>query len=233
MSSNTKIILCTYDKGGVGKTTLAVHITGILQKQTQGQILLVDCDPRPDAWIFFKGRRPQAGETRRTINSHLDVLWNPPRLNPPKFEPIKKSDLEVYDYIVIDTDSPPEDTVAMIRNNLPNIILIPINTSQKRSLKDLPVFLDTSADIEKRANLEPGLNYYPKFIVVPLGIPEADAVSKLNETKEKPKFCQVAPAMENLQDQISDALEKNSYIWDYPDCSKTVDYFIQLLKLVI
>lgn len=28
----------------MGKTTLAVHITGILLKQKQGRILLVDCD---------------------------------------------------------------------------------------------------------------------------------------------------------------------------------------------
>jgi chromosome partitioning protein len=234
MRRNTTIILCTNDKGGIGKTTLAVHVTGVLHKQRLGQILLVDCDPRPDAWKFFKGRRPSSGEYRRSVDSRLDILWNPPRLHPPKFEPIKQSDLQVYDYIVIDTDSPPEDTVAMIRNNLPDIILVPINKPQEWSMDDdLPVFLDTAADIEKRANLEPDSDYYPQFIVVPLGIVAEDVITVVDKCLEKPQNCQVASAMRNLQDQIGKSLKLKKFIWDYPDCEDTFDYFIDILNLAI
>mgnify|MGYP006271659499 CR=1 FL=1 len=56
-NTETKIILYTYNKGGVGKTTLALHITGVLRKQTSGKIIMVDCDPRPNSWSFYKRRK--------------------------------------------------------------------------------------------------------------------------------------------------------------------------------
>lgn len=74
MIRNTKIILCTYDKGGVGKTTLATHITGVLFKRDRGRILLVDCDSRPDSWRFYKGTRPQGQKRRSTVNRRIDLL---------------------------------------------------------------------------------------------------------------------------------------------------------------
>lgn len=221
------IILCHYDKGGVGKTTLAVHIAGVLRKEQLGQILLVDCDPRPDAWSFYKGRRPKYQEFLSSIDGWLDILWNPPDFNR-QFKQIKKADLATYDYIVIDTDSPPEDMVTMMSNNYPDTIVIPINKSQKRSLNDLPSFLDTAADVEIRANREPGINYYPIFLVVPLGIEQDRVISKLEAANPKPKNCQVAPAMENFQDEIDSALEQNKYIWDCPGFASTYEYFYNL-----
>jgi chromosome partitioning protein len=233
MRRNTKIILCTYDKGGVGKTTLAVHIAGVLRMQQQGQTLLVDCDSRPDSWSFYQQRRPQSRERRRTIDRYLDILWNPPQVSIPKFAPIKRGDLEAYDYIAIDTDSPPEDTVSMISNNLPNVILVPINLSQKYSLRDLPMFLDTAADIEKRANREPGANYFPKFIIVPLGISERDIYTTLEKSTIRPQNCIVAPAMANLQEEINNALAENKYIWNHSGCGETYQYFQDLLNLCL
>lgn len=227
----TQIILSTYNKGGVGKTTLAVHITGAIKQEQLGRVLLVDCDPRPDSWSFYKKRRPQGEERIASVDKWLDILWNPPQPHPPRFRPIKKGTLQAYDYIIIDTDSPPEDTVAMISNNFPNLILIPINKSQKRSLNDLPSFLDVAASLEIRANREPNISYNPKFVIVPLGIDETDAVSKLKQAPEKPRNCQVASAMENFQDEINDALEHNQYIWDYPGCEGLYQYFIDLLEL--
>lgn len=139
--------------------------------------------------------------------------------------------MSFYDYIVIDTDSPLEDAVAMISNNFPDLILMPINKSQKRSLQDLPNFLDTVASVETRANREPGVSYYPKFIIVPLGMNEKNVRSKLNEAKTKPKNCQVALAMDDLQDEIDEALEQNKFIWDFEKKEKYDEYFKQLLNL--
>ena len=45
------IVLCTHNDGGVGKTTLALHVAGSLQTKLS-RILLIDCDdqvrPLPD-----------------------------------------------------------------------------------------------------------------------------------------------------------------------------------------
>ena len=39
------IVLCTHNDGGVGKTTLALHVAGSLQTKLS-RILLIDCDDR-------------------------------------------------------------------------------------------------------------------------------------------------------------------------------------------
>jgi chromosome partitioning protein len=231
MTRNAKIILSTYNKGGVGKTTLAVHLIGVLNQEERGKILLVDCDSRPDAWSFFKKRRPQIGETIRRINTRLDISWNPPKDKGARFATLTSEDFDTYDFIVIDTDAPPEDTVAMIRNNLPNVIYSPINLSNMQSLRDLPDFLDTVSDLEKDANLEPGINYNPEFIIVPLGISEDRVISKFNEAYEKPTNCQVASAMDNYQSEVSEAFLEYKYLWEMPNCENTYEYFSSLLNL--
>ena len=48
-----KVILCTHNSGGVGKTTLAVHLAGVLSKK--GDVLLIDCDDQADSWKFYVG----------------------------------------------------------------------------------------------------------------------------------------------------------------------------------
>lgn len=232
MKRNAKIILSTYDKGGVGKTTLVVNFIGVLLTEDKGKILLVDCDSRPDAWSFFKKRRPKGKEKRRRINNRLDILWNPPNETSYKFDPIKVEDFENYDFIVIDTDAPPEDTVCMIRNNLPDAIYSPINLSNMQSLSDLPDFLDTVSDIEKDVNLEPDVNYYPHFVIVPLGINQNLVISSLNEADEKPNNCQVATAMDNYQLEVSYSFLEKKYLWEMPDCQDTYHYFSNLINLV-
>ncbi|MCX5982311.1 MAG: AAA family ATPase [Nostocales cyanobacterium LacPavin_0920_SED1_MAG_38_18] len=52
------IILCTHNDGGVGKTTLAVHVAGVLINR-QDSTLLVDCDDQADFWQFYIDRNPE------------------------------------------------------------------------------------------------------------------------------------------------------------------------------
>lgn len=133
--------------------------------------------------------------------------------------------------MVIDVDSPPEDTIAMISNNHPDIIFVPLNKSQEPSLEELPIFLDTAADVERRANREPDLDYSPEFIVVPLGLSENDTQVEVDQAEDKPKNCKVASAMENLQNEANEARKLRKYIWEYPGCENTYEYFSYLLDL--
>ncbi len=55
------IILSTFPKGGIGKTILAVRVTGLLLSVTKERILLIDADPRSDSWRFYLGRKPNLG----------------------------------------------------------------------------------------------------------------------------------------------------------------------------
>ena len=43
------IVLCTHNDGGVGKTTLALHVAGSLQTKLS-RILLIDCDDGCDLY---------------------------------------------------------------------------------------------------------------------------------------------------------------------------------------
>jgi Mrp family chromosome partitioning ATPase len=51
------IILSAFNKGGVGKTTLAVHVAGLLAEQ--GRVLLVDCVDQYDAFYFYCHQEPK------------------------------------------------------------------------------------------------------------------------------------------------------------------------------
>ena len=226
MIGKTKIILCSYNKGGVGKTTLAVHITGILLEQKQGRILLVDCDARPDSWRFYMKRRPSDSEDFIKVNSRLSVFWNQPRNKEAKFQRIQKAQLLAYDYMVIDSDNPPEDTVIMINNHLPDLILIPLNKSQRHSLEDIPDFLELIETVNAITNLNPSIAYYPQVKIVPLGV--SQEIIKRSLSKEN---CEIAPAMRDVQDEMVEALGEKNYIWDYSSCEDLREYFISLLEI--
>lgn len=142
INRKTRVIMCNYTKGGAGKTTMAVHLSGILLEETSGQILLIDCDPRPDAWKFYTGSKPNYNQTRTTPVDGLDLWWNPPQSKGSRFKPIIKQEYETYDYIVIDTDSPPEDSLTLLSDTLPNIFLVPIAESQSHAIEDIASFLE-------------------------------------------------------------------------------------------
>ena len=111
-----RIILCTHNSGGVGKTTLAVHITGILTSQWRGKTLLVDCDDQADSWQFYTKRTPHKDGEYVEINRKLAIFENKNRIKITKL-----IDLEEYQNIVLDIDSPLDNTVKIIVDNNPDV----------------------------------------------------------------------------------------------------------------
>ncbi|MBR8836844.1 MAG: AAA family ATPase [Stigonema ocellatum SAG 48.90 = DSM 106950] len=72
------IILCTHNSGGVGKTTLAIHATGVLSSQSGRTTLLIDCDDQADSWQFYANRMPDQYELLKFGDS-LSILDNQKR----------------------------------------------------------------------------------------------------------------------------------------------------------
>lgn len=216
------IILCTHNDGGVGKTTLAVHIAGVLLNRGDS-VLLVDCDDQADLWQFFtKGQIPtKLQDSYKVENSK--VIWNKDKKS------IKKEANPIYfDHVVLDIDSPLQNTVQVILGNEPDLILVPINASQKnKALRNLPRTLKVFCQLESKT----GSN--PQVIIVPLGITAKsveDVVSKIL-SNDKPKSCRIAPEMENLQNEIQDATYQNyEYIWEKESYAELFDYFLALLE---
>lgn len=230
MDRKTRVILCNYTKGGAGKTTLAVHIAGILLEQTLGKILLMDCDPRPDSWKFFSGSRPNTNQTRLTPLKGIDLWWNPPQIKGSRFKPIVKQDYETYDYVVIDADSPPEEALTLLSDALPDIFLVPIAESQSHAIEDIFLFLK---DLEREVKFErdSGIDYNPIVKVAPLGLTIEEVELELDISGFSDIRIEICKPMNFLAIEIRKSLKEKKFIWRYPDLeSYTKDYFINLIK---
>ena len=219
-----KVILCTHNSGGVGKTTLAVHIAGILAEE--GRVLLIDCDEQADAWKFYTGGEEPSPRQDSYTNEEkqIKVIYNPDRL------PLKKlASPEQYDYTVLDMDTPLPNIVNVIIGSDPNLVLIPVNISQKsKSLRNLTATLGVIAKLEGRSNLPLEVR------IVPLGVSEEEISRFLSTIEEQPTSCEVTEAMENLQDEMQEAIyEIQDYIWNIDSESDGDEYFRSILDSVI
>jgi len=199
-----KRILCTHNDGGVGKTTLAAHAAGILIDQGKS-VLMVDCDDQADLWQFFtRGVIPNQNMDSRPIQNHT-ILWNPNRTRIPKVE------LGEHNHAILDIDTPLSNTVEIILGEHPDLVLVPINTSQEiKALRNLPRTLQVFSNLAKNT----GVN--PRVIVVPLGVSEY-SVKKVVERIEptnRPNDFRLAPAFPNLQEEMQKAVYSDyRYIW--------------------
>ncbi|WP_254434559.1 ParA family protein [Aphanizomenon sp. UHCC 0183] len=132
-----------------------------------------------------------------------------------------------YDHIVLDINSPLKNTVQTIVGNDPDLILVPVNKSQKiKALRNLPRTLKVIAQLETKAG------YTPQVIIVPLGISQSsiyDIVDRL-EDDLKPRKYKVADEMYDCQEEMQSAIYKDrKYIWNYEGLEHLYDYFVDLL----
>jgi chromosome partitioning protein len=118
------IVLSTFNKGGVGKTTIAVHTAALLAEK--GRTLIIDCVDQADAFKFFCHCIPEKrGDKKDAIDySTLSAIHNPEKISLKKL--VQQDE---FDHIVLDINSPMEDTVRSIVHNDPDIVLLPINNS--------------------------------------------------------------------------------------------------------
>lgn len=214
------IILCTHNSGGVGKTTLATHITGIFASKI-GKTLLIDCDDQADSWQFYAKNIPSKDKDIYEVSNDLTIYENKAK------EKITQNRLKEYDNIILDIDSPLANTVQLIVNNPPNVIFIPINVSQQhKALHSLDKPLSVVNELAKKAN-----GSKIKVVIVPLGIERDIALERLQTITDKPQNCHVAPAMKEVQAEMSLAVyEERKYLWEYgDDFSYIKDYFTSLV----
>lgn len=119
-----KVVIAQH-KGGVGKTTLAVHVAAILAKGRFNKTLLVDCDSQGDSFRFFTSRFPEKTLELKEGMDNVDVLWNPER---DKFS--TKSAFSEYTNLVVDVDTRIVNSLQIILESNPDAILIPVDGQQ-------------------------------------------------------------------------------------------------------
>ncbi|WP_126148342.1 ParA family protein [Synechococcus elongatus] len=213
------IILCTQHKGGVGKTTLSVHLAGVLSSRL-GRVLLIDCDTQGNSWHFYFKERVTKHLSIKDYNSRLSLLWNPKRSQ------IKKvADLQTYDHILLDMTTPLPETVKTILDNNPDKIYIPV-TKHPFALNGL---IDTVVAISK---LEKMFQYSPKVVIVPLGSYKNTIDTKIQDNiASLPSKYTMAGRMKDLNREFNQALKDGQFIWNYDGQEELKQYFNNLLSL--
>ncbi|NJL01244.1 MAG: ParA family protein [Spirulinaceae cyanobacterium SM2_1_0] len=213
-------ILCTHNDGGVGKTSLAIHVIGALQT-TVSKILGIDCDDQADLFQFFVRREPSKNKELVSQQS-IDVVFNKNR------ESIKRvARLDQYEHIVVDMDSPLKNTVQIIVDSPLDKVLIPVNRSQKhKALRNLHRTLEVIAQLDSKARVS------LETIVVPLGVEPQSIEDTLSKTNRKPGRLQIGEPMPNLEDLMQVSIyEDCRYIWEYENQKSLQSYFCRLIGL--
>ena len=119
-----KVVIAQH-KGGVGKTTLAVHVAATLSAGRFNKTLIVDCDSQGDSFRFFTSRFPEKTLELEEGMDNVDTLWNPER---DKFS--TKSSFSEYANLVVDVDTRVVNSLQIILEANPDIILIPVDKQQ-------------------------------------------------------------------------------------------------------
>ena len=215
------IILCTQHKGGAGKTTLAVHLAGILATKIN-RILLIDCDTQRNAWFFYfrsKAMTPLELENYSDPDrASLSIIWNPDR------EPISGiADPQTYDHIILDMSTPLPETVKIIVDNNPNRIFIPVS-KHPWSLEGLDDTLPVISQLEKKAG------FTPKVLIVPLGSHKQIINEKITSISKLPNHWSVAKRMKDINKEVDQALSEGRFIWEYPGLESLKTYFCSLIS---
>ncbi|MEM7689046.1 MAG: ParA family protein [Pseudomonadota bacterium] len=114
MSTQTKTIAIVSQKGGVGKTTLAIHLAAAAEQQ--GEVaLIIDADPQASACEWSSWRGGEAPEVIDTAPSRIEAKVNLAREQGATF---------------ISIDTPPHsDSTAAAAVEVADLVLIPCRPS--------------------------------------------------------------------------------------------------------
>ncbi len=136
--------------------------------------------------------------------------------------PIQKNTINV-----IDIDSPLSNSVQTIVQDDPDLILVPINTSQQsKALNNLPRTLEVIAKLESKAG------YEPKGRIVSLGVQVDRIRNVVEKCKSKPSNYKIVEQMPELQEKMQVAIyEERKYIWEYEGCEFLYSYFCSVLEV--
>ena len=134
-----KVIAITSEKGGVGKSTLAVHLAGAFHERGLN-VTLVDEDGRVGSSLRWAQKSQEYGGLGFNV------------LEPDDVKPKKLADLDV---LVIDTEGRPKRKELRQLSNRADLILVPSGTSalELESTRELLDFLREEGDAMRKTRV--------------------------------------------------------------------------------
>ena len=211
-------VVIAQHKGGVGKTTLATHITGVLSEDDLDKCLLVDCDSQGDSFRFYTGRRPNHEMEIVTGAFDVDVLWNPSRNSLST-----TSSYSEYDHVIVDIDTRIQNALQVIMEISPDVIILPID-SQFLSLNHLQEVLSLISQIEGR------FSYPAQVKVVQMGS-SYDINSEIERFQNTPSDLYTHYSLPYLREEFDNTLRECNLIWNiYPDHYQIKDIIEEIVS---
>jgi AAA domain len=217
-------VLCVHHKGGVGKTTTAIHVTGVLLENAS-RVLLIDGDSQADSFRFFhEGSAPKPGGERFTTQSGLLTVVNErDNRNPSRLAGTlgKLANDKLFEHTVIDiaTDLPNISTILF--EIQPDLVLVGV----KRD--DIGSFVHLNDMLLAVEQARPIVSSSLRLKVIPIGVKESDFKEYINS-----RFLdyEVLEPVDWLPIQAGKAVFINyEYLWSEPGYEHLWQYYKQVL----
>lgn len=216
-------ILCVHHKGGVGKTTTAIHITGVFIGNRK-RVLLIDGDSQADSFKFFsEGSAPKpGGERLATQEGMLTVVSTRDARNPTRWAETlgKLANEPKFDYVVIDiaTDLPNISTILF--EVVPDMVLIGVKRDDVGSfvhLNDMLLALDLARPVIGDLLVK----------VVPIGVQQSEFQEFVDSRFSN---YQVLEPVDWLPMEAGQAVFINyNYLWSQHGCEHLWNYYKQVV----
>ncbi|GJD18096.1 hypothetical protein RIVM261_030520 [Rivularia sp. IAM M-261] len=200
-------VLCVHHKGGVGKTTTAIHVTGVLLENAS-RVLLIDGDSQADSFRFFSEGSVVSERDNRNPSRLAGTLG-------------KLANDKLFEHTVIDiaTDLPNISTILF--EIQPDLVLVGV----KRD--DIGSFVHLNDMLLAVEQARPIVNSSLRLKVVPIGVKESDFKEYINS-----RFLdyEVLEPVDWLPVQAGKAIFINyEYLWSEPGYEHLWQYYKQVL----
>ena len=202
-------IVCTHFKGGVGKSTTAIHVVGALMAFNR-HVLLIDGDRQTTSYEFFnEGQKPQSYEPLQ-IDEQLSItpLYEAKPVNGVHLgERLNKLKKHCQDCLVVDTTPDSHLVNQMIDEINPDVIIIPVKHDDLGGHKQLTGLLHNIGVLA-------AIGITPKVIILPIGGDRSSIEPYLpSNTDLLLEFAQTIPFNSELVGKA--VFEESQFIWEY------------------